>query len=218
MRAIGVVVIDDEGKVIHSHVIEPPTELMLVERANHLYRSIPLVLRSIDRNKVRGVFFEGLAFAAVGRIGDIGGFHHVARLSVYHWWDKSRPMIVDIPSSQVRSQVLGSNAPKGTKVKDWLAKRSNELGYPVFQTDHELDAYLTACAGLVQMGIRKSISQPKPSKKKAATLTGVAEQEQKPPKQRLSKRRQVENQTLPLLGFEVKEKRSTGHKPKTKDK
>lgn len=189
LKKIGVVAISETFEVVKVQTIEPEITLSLVERMNHVYQAIKVFLKEFTPEEIEGIFFEALAFNAQGRIGDLGGCHHVARLGCYHWWTSQEPrkflVLEDIPSTQVRKRILGSKPPmskelkkQGMDVKGWIEMRMKELSLPVLGNDHERDAYLTARAGVEWKSISAEGKAQRELKKAAKRKKALKEKSQ----------------------------------------
>jgi Holliday junction resolvasome RuvABC endonuclease subunit len=165
LRKVGLVAYSGEG--ISATTIEPDTSLPLVQRMHHIYVAVQAFLHAWQPAQIEGIYLEALAFNANGRLGDLGGCHHIARLACFHWWQKQQTILSlvmeDIPSSQVRKQVLGKAPPKKIKVKEWIEQVMKEMGLPLLANDHERDAYLTARAG-AELSVRGELGKKKSAK------------------------------------------------------
>jgi len=130
MTAIGLVVLDDNGKFLHSEVFRP-------SKKNKMLEVYFYINNFVIKNNIDFVGIEGYAYGIhFGRIASMAEITGVIKLALIF----NKVKIFEIAPTLLKKYITG----KGNSKKELILKEVYKQFKVDFETDHEADAFVLA--------------------------------------------------------------------------
>jgi crossover junction endodeoxyribonuclease RuvC len=168
LHSTGIIIMNESGLVIGRCVIVPPQGCVGIDRLMYIENALTTIFQSTP---ITGAYMEGYAYGLQGaanfELGELGG---IVKRAAY----QAKVPLVIVPPATVKRFATGKGNAKKDEIRLAVYKR---WGFEAVTND-EVDAYVIARIGLVDLGLAKcdtadqlvaleAIHRPKRSKSKA---------------------------------------------------